>query len=439
MRSLRLGFSLMALALPLPPSALAQEADAPAAARPNVFFDCEGRNCNSDYFRTEIGWVNWVRDRQDAHVHVIMTSQETGAGGREYRLDFLGRGAAEAYRDQVLHNALATDTEREALDGIVHALALGLARFANASGFRGLVRIEGAAAEGLDPSARVVSAEEVEDPWNLWVFRVGANGNLEGEETEKDARFSGNFSASRVTPVWKLSYRGNFSFNRQELERSDSSVFVDTRTDWSTDALNVHSLAEHWSVGVHLRAARMTRFNQDFSLELRPAVEYSLFPYEEATRRALTAFYQIGPTYRNYIEETLFDRLEETRWEQSLELEFSQRQPWGDASVSVEGSHFLHDPGMNNLSLDGEVSFRVFRGLSVNAEGRVEWVNDQIFLSAEGETDEEILLRLRQRATGYAYSLEFGFSYQFGSIYNNVVNNRFQGVGGGGFGGDFRR
>ena len=58
-------------------------------SRPNVFFDCDGRNCNDQYYRTEIDWVNWVRDQEVADVHVIMTSLTTGAGGREYRLDFL--------------------------------------------------------------------------------------------------------------------------------------------------------------------------------------------------------------------------------------------------------------------------------------------------------------------------------------------------------------
>ncbi len=64
-------------------------------SRPNVFFDCDGRNCNDQYYRTEIDWVNWVRNREVADVHVIMTSLTTGSGGREYRLDFLGHGSQD--------------------------------------------------------------------------------------------------------------------------------------------------------------------------------------------------------------------------------------------------------------------------------------------------------------------------------------------------------
>ena len=50
-----------------------------------------------------------------------------------------------------------------------------------------------------------------------------------------------------------------------------------------------------------------------------------------------------------------------------------------------------------------EVFVRIFRGLSVNAEANYDWVNDQIYLSAEGETEEEELLKylafLRSRAS----------------------------------------
>jgi hypothetical protein len=47
-------------------------------------------------------------------------------------------------------------------------------------------------------------------------------------------------------------------------------------------------------------------------------------------------------------------------------------------------------------------------------------------------SDEERLLELQTQQTDFQRSLTFGLSYQFGSIFNNVVNNRFPGSGGGG-------
>jgi hypothetical protein len=66
------------------------------------------------------------------------------------------------------------------------------------------------------------------------------------------------------------------------------------------------------------------------------------------------------------------------------------------------------------------------------------WVQDQIYLSARGATDEEALLNLRRQATDRESSFSIGLTLQFGSIFNNVVNNRFRGIPGfGGGGGGF--
>jgi hypothetical protein len=55
----------------------------------------------------------------------------------------------------------------------------------------------------------------------------------------------------------------------------------------------------------------------------------------------------------------------------------------------------------------------------------VERIRDQIFLRLAEFSDEEILLGRFQRESSYAVDFRVGLSYQFGSIFNNVVNNRF--------------
>ncbi len=406
------------------------------SGRPNVFFDCEGRDCNSQYYRTEIGWVNWVNDQEVSDLHVIMTSTNTGVGGREYRLDFLGREDLAAYEDQLLWQSLPTDTDRERLDGVAHVLGLGIARFASVAGYRDLVSLRGPDPESSVGGRRVVSQAEVDDPWNLWVFRINGNANLDGEELSSTRRFNAGFNASRVSPEWKVNLNSNINYQRREFELEDGT-FSDTRVDWSVNPLIVYSLADHWSVGLQGQVARQTRFNQGFRWEITPAAEFSVFPYDEATRRAFTFGYKIGPAYRDYIEETVFGESSELRFEQSLEVELSQRQTWGDAGLTLRGSHYLHDVALYNVSLRGDIDFRITRGLSINARGNVGWVEDQIYLSAQGATDEEALLELRQRGTDFNYGMSVGFSFQFGSIFNNVVNNRFRGVSG--FGGGFGR
>ena len=403
--------------------------------RPNVFFDCNGRNCNSQYYRTEIDWVNWVNDKEVADVHVIMTSQTTGAGGNEYRLDFIGHGQAEGWEDTHLFQTLPTDTEREQLDGISHALGLGIASYAQQAGYRGLVSLTGPAPESPGAGRRLVSQDEVDDPWNLWVFRLNGSGNLDGESTRSTTRLNGSFSANRITPTWKMNFNGNINYNRVDIEL-DNGNFLNVRTDWGFNPLIVYSVADHWSIGIQGQAGRMTRFNQNFRVEVTPAIEYSVFPYDEATRRAFTFFYKVGPAYRDYIEPTIYNETSELRYEQSLQMQFSQRQEWGDASLRMTGSHFLSDFERNNLAIRGDIDVRIVRGFSVNIRGDIAWVDDQIYLPLDDATDAETLLRLQQEATSFNYGIQVGFSIQFGSIFNNVVNNRFRSAG---FGGGYDR
>jgi hypothetical protein len=73
--------------------------------------------------------------------------------------------------------------------------------------------------------------------------------------------------------------------------------------------------------------------------------------------------------------------------------------------------------------------------LSVEVEGAASRIRDQLSLPRRGADPEEILLRLRELQSGYEVSLRVGFNYTFGSIFNNIVNPRFGG-GGGGVGGN---
>jgi hypothetical protein len=81
----------IALLLCLTASAVgAQDTTATTGSAMNVYLDCQTFGCDFDYFRTELTMVNWVRDRQVADLQLLVTSQETGAGGSEFTVTFLG-------------------------------------------------------------------------------------------------------------------------------------------------------------------------------------------------------------------------------------------------------------------------------------------------------------------------------------------------------------
>ena len=53
-------------------------------------------------------------------------------------------------------------------------------------------------------------------------------------------------------------------------------------------------------------------------------------------------------------------------------------------------------------------------------------------LAKSSLTAEEVYQQRRELAKSYSYYGSFGFSYTFGSIFNNIVNSRFGNQGGGG-------
>ncbi|GAC1464695.1 MAG: hypothetical protein PVSMB1_14700 [Gemmatimonadaceae bacterium] len=96
----------------------------------------------------------------------------------------------------------------------------------------------------------------------------------------------------------------------------------------------------------------------------------------------------------------------------------------------MTGAHYLDDPSKQRLETLMQLDLHLFTGLSLNLFGNVEFLRDQIYLPRADATPESILLRQHQLATSYRYFLGVGFSYTFGSIFNNIVNPRFPAAGG---------
>ena len=390
----------------------------------HVFLDCQTFPCSSDYFRTEVAFVNWVRDRTLAEVHLFITSTQTGGGGRLFSLDFIGNGELEGNDDTLTLTTLATDTEDEMLSGLSNVIGAGLARYSTLIGQSTAFAITATDPEAPDVD-QLVSADEVDDPWDFWVFEVGGNVNVEGEETERERRYRGSFEAQRTTELWKLESQVWGFSSRDERELEDGTLIVDERSDWNADALLAYTLADHWSLGTFAGAGASTRRNQDFGANASAAVEYSFFPYPQAPRQSLTARYRLGFEYFDWEEETIFSQTEELRPVHHLQLQLFQRQPWGESRVSINGSQFLHDLGKWSVSLSGDLEFRIVRGLELELEADIDFIEDQLFISRAGLTDQDILLGRFDRPTDRSYELSIGLSFEFGSIYNNVVNNRF--------------
>jgi hypothetical protein len=196
--------------------------------------------------------------------------------------------------------------------------------------------------------------------------------------------------------------------------------------------LQVKSLTAHWSLGVRGSIGSSTYTNKSLYLNAAPAIEYNLFPYAESTRRALVVQYAVGVASNQYRELTIYDKTSETQATHSFLVDVEARQPWGQVSASVDVSQFLTQLDNYRVQSFGMVELRLKKGLSLNVGGGGSWIRAQIYLPKGDATTEEILVRQRQLATSYSYSVYFGVSYTFGSIFNNIVNPRFSSSSGGG-------
>lgn len=422
--------TLFLLVLAFTSPAASQE---PSGSGPlRVFLDCD--ECDFDHLRREVRFVDYVREPADAQLHVLVASQETGAGGDRFTLFFIGQGQFAGRLDTLFVSTRQDATSDEERDALTRTLAIGLVAFAArtdlASGLR--IGFEGA----LGEDAEVATSPPV-DPWNLWVFRTTLGTSLEGEETEQQVRMDGSLSASRTTEQLKLDFsaRGDYTREHIEAEDEDEEDVTFVQRDYEAEALTVWSLGAHWSAGAFAAARSSSRLNQDLSLEIAPAVEYNVYPYDESTRRQILFTYRVGPAYYDYEERTLFGADTETLAQQTLEISASFRQPWGEVFGSLEGSNYFHDLSLHRIDVFTGIDVRLFRGFGVEIDASIARIKDQIYLAAGRRTPEEILLGLRERGTAYEYELEVGFSYSFGSVFNNVVNPRLQ-LGGGG--GEFR-
>lgn len=417
-----------------PLSAHAQ--DEPASTdQLRVYVDCEWR-CDMDFFRTEIPWIDYMRDRADAQVHILVASESTGGGGRRHTFEFIGLRDFAGVRDTLLYHEAADETSDTRRRGMARVIKIGLMRYVASTPLAQRINIDVVQPGGAAAVQRTEGGTAGHDPWNFWTFRLGLNGFTNGESSRNSYRISSSVNANRTTEDWKLSFTVRGNYNEQSftfpIEGQDTTITSVTRS-YSASTLTVRSLGPHLSAGARTSISTSTYGNTSLSISAEPAVEYNIFPYSESTRRQLTALYTVGIRSFEYRDTTIYGQIEETRPLHSVSLGYATRQPWGSINLAVDGSQYLHETDKYSTTVYGGLSdIRLFKGFSLNLNGNYSVVRDQITLARGNRTQDEVLLRQRELATSYRYYLSLGLSYRFGSIFNNVVNPRFGGSGGGG-------
>ncbi|MCX6568701.1 MAG: hypothetical protein NT147_06585 [Candidatus Aminicenantes bacterium] len=385
-----------------------------------VYLDCD--SCDLAYIKTEITFVNYVRDRLEAQVHVLITTQATGGGGREYTLTFMGQNNCKDLTDVQKYFSMKSDTEDDVRRGLVKTLKLGLMTFVGRTPISRRIAVDYSRPDAAGPGR---------DRWNSWVFSLTGSGYFSGEETYMNRMVDASFSANRITPKSKVRLGMSVDASKTRYD-IDDEIITGTKSSWNGSGLYVKSLGEHWSAGVSFEAESSLYSNIDLGVSAAPALEYNVFPYSQSTRRQLRLLYTLTLNPVKYREATVFGKTRETLFKESLAAALDLREKWGTISVSAEGSHYFHDLSKYHVDTFGIVNLRLYKGFSVFVLGGYSWVHDQISLLGREPTFEEQLLRLRELPMNSNYFVSFGFQFTFGSIFTNVINPRFGSSGSGG-------
>lgn len=382
-------------------------------AKVRIYLDCN--ECDFTFFRRNLNIVDFVRDPKLADLHILVTGQRTAGNGTEFGLNFIGLGP---FAD--LHYKLKTispESETEVLkwERLLKIVNVGILPYVSSTAEMDRIKIEFDTKDAKD--------ELSPDPWNFWVFRLESGLEFEAEESQKEYALSNSIRADHITEKIKFRSELGYELNR-EIYKDDEETIENKRQEASFESGFVYSLGPRWSVGMFADVSSSTYMNNKIAIETGPGVEYNIFPWDKSDRKVFTFAYHVRSNYFRYNDLTIFGKTEEWKASQALRLSLFLRQPWGEVENTLEGSHYFSDFKKNRLSLESDVSVKVFKGLSVFLELEAELIHDQLYLSAGEATRDEILLKQRKLATAFEVSGDFGIRFTFGSVYNNVVNQR---------------
>jgi hypothetical protein len=386
----------------------------------NVYMDA------TSYIKQEIPFINYVRDRKVADLVIISAYEPTGSGGGKATFYLEGQGSYKGMNDTIHYNSYPDDTNDMSRQKEVKTLKMGLMRYIMKTPLAKYIDINFS-----EPITEDVSS----DKWNNWVFRTRVNGFGFCSESSDYLSLSGNISANRVTSEWKMGLSAHTNMNIRQFRWIDDDTGeelseTNRRKSFNFDGYIVKSLGEHWSAGINSSFSGSLFSNYMAHFELKPGVEYNIFPYSESTSKQFRILYLVGPVYNNYYDTTKYFRKNEFIGQQSLVASYMIIKKWGDISLDVSWDNYLHDFNLNRLTISGYVSLQVIKGLKIDFGGSYAFIHDQINLRKGSASTEDVLLSRREMSTTYSYDVSVGISYTFGSIYNNVVNPRFNRRGG---------
>jgi hypothetical protein len=384
--------------------------------------------CDQDFLRSEITYVDFVRDRFLCDVQIISNVQFTGNGGESNNLIILGQKSFANKKDTISYYNDITATEDIKRKKMLKNIQLSLIPYLMKKG-----QTDGLEIKFPLSQANINDSSKQNDPFNLWQFTISASGFFNGDRNYSSSNVNNSITAGRETTKSRIMIDLTNNLSRNVFTIYDNEGNLKERLNVSNDrqdgfARYTYKINEHFGTSIQSSFTRSIYDNIDARISAIPQIEYSIFPYKDFNTQRLIVSYGIGVRYFNYKDTTIYLKTKETLLRQSLDMITSLTKPWGSINMGAFWSNYLHDWSKNNFSIGGSISWNVFQGLKFSVGGSYDLIHDQLSLPISGATRDDLLIKRRLIATSYEFFGGVGFSYTFGSIYNSQVNPTFRGL-----------
>ncbi len=382
---------------------------------PNLYLQSNAY-IDTNYLKNQMEFVNYVTEQTAADIFLIIDATETAGGGMEYTFKFSGQKGFKGKDWTLKYSSKSTDSGDIIKKEIVKTIKKGLYPYLLSTPLSDFISLS---------YRKPVKKGKVTDPWKGWLFNIGISSYLNGEEKSKNSYFDGNLSVSNINEKNKFRLSVYLNYNENSYDLGDSEILKSISRYKSVSGMYAYGLNDHWSIGGYLSGSSSSYSNLNYDLVIRPAIEFNIYPYSDFSTRALKLRYSLSTSYNDYIEETIYNRMNEILYNESLNIGYYISGIWGKINLNISASNYLHDFSKNHFNIYSNFSIKVLKGLSLSFYGGINFIHDQLSLTKGSATDEEILLRRKELATQYSYYSGFSINYSFGSIYNNAVNTRF--------------
>jgi hypothetical protein len=141
------------------------------------------------------------------------------------------------------------------------------------------------------------AVEETVDPWNYWVFNVGADANIELEELSRDINIGGDININRITDDWKINLSGRIEERLRRtiqkeprvdengnpvLDEDGNPIIDEVENSFDVSEFGfghqlVKSISPQWSYGYDVQVFRIRALITSFRLSFRPALSTIFF------------------------------------------------------------------------------------------------------------------------------------------------------------------